>query len=179
MIHAAATDSDAAELSEFMTQGGGIGGETHEERRANRLTPFGRMVRSDRYKYCVYSDDKQERELLDLDALSGGRRELERQRMLLRTVRQESLVDMQADPGEMKNLAKDPAYADVLKQHRLYLDEFCRKYGDDFTAPEPAVQRGGQGREVQRRKLGGHDRCRAAVHRRTCPVPPQTCIPRC
>jgi hypothetical protein len=43
---------------------------------------------------------------------------------------------MENDPGEMKNLAKDPAYAKVLKQHRAYLDEFCRKHNDDFQAPE-------------------------------------------
>jgi choline-sulfatase len=122
-------------VQNYMTQGAGIGGETKEERRANRLTPFGRMVRSDRYKYCVYSDDKQERELVDLATLTGERRELERQRMLLRTIRQESLIDIQNDPGEMKNLAKDPAYKEVLQQHRRYLEEFCQEHGDTFSAP--------------------------------------------
>lgn len=58
--------------------------------------------------------------------------------MLLRTVRQESLIDMQNDPGETKNLAKDPAYAKVLNQHRAYLKEYGEKYGDDFAAREAA-----------------------------------------
>jgi arylsulfatase A-like enzyme len=119
-----------------MAQGNGLGAGTKEERRANRLTPYGRMVRSDRYKYCVYSDDQPEKELLDPATLSGERKELERLRIRLRAVRQESLIDMENDPGEMKNLAKDPAYAKVLKQHRAYLDEFCRKHNDDFQAPE-------------------------------------------
>ena len=58
--------------------------------------------------------------------------------MLLRTVRQESLVDMQSDPGEMKNLAKDPVYAEVLKAHRAYLDQFGVQFSDAFTAPKAA-----------------------------------------
>jgi hypothetical protein len=76
------------------------------------------------------------RELLDPATLSGDRNELEHLRTLLRTVRQESLVDMQNDPGEMKNLAKDSAYEEVLQQHRAYLEEFCRKHNDGFQAPE-------------------------------------------
>lgn len=49
-----------------------------------------RMVRSARYKYIVYA--------------SGARREM--------------LVDMKNDPGEMNNLAQDPASAPVLNEHR-------------------------------------------------------------
>jgi len=122
-------------VQNYMTQGRSLGGDTHEERRANQMTPFGRMVRSDRYKYCVYSDGNQT-PLVDLATLTGERRELERQRMLLRTVRQESLIDMQNDPGEMKNLAKISAYKEVLEQHRAYLEEFCLQQGDTFSAPE-------------------------------------------
>lgn len=64
----------------------------------------GRMVRSRRFKYCAY----------DL----GGRRE--------------SLVDMEADPGEMINLAGKAEYAAELKRHREYLQEWQRKVGDPF-----------------------------------------------
>ncbi|MFC1453914.1 sulfatase [Verrucomicrobiota bacterium] len=64
----------------------------------------GRMVRSQRYKYCVY--DK------------GTHRE--------------SLVDMQTDPGETINLAKDRKYIPELKQHRRFLDEFSRRFADPF-----------------------------------------------
>ena len=52
-----------------------------------------RMVRSARYKYIVYA--------------SGARREM--------------LVDMKSDPGEMNNLAQDPASASVLNEHRQLL----------------------------------------------------------
>ena len=119
-----------------MTQGRGIGEGTPEERRANKLKPYGRMVRSDHYKYCVYSEGEQTAPLVDIKALSGERKELERQRLLLRNVRQESLIDMKNDPCEMKNLAKDGAYRKILEQHRRYLEDFCQKYGDDFSAPK-------------------------------------------
>lgn len=52
-----------------------------------------RMVRSARYKYIVYA--------------SGANREF--------------LVDMKRDPGEMKNLAQEPALSSVLKEHRELL----------------------------------------------------------
>jgi len=72
-----------------------------------KLTPHGRMVRSDRYKYCVYSEGQ----------------------------RRESLVDMEKDPGEMKNLAQDVAHQPILAQHRQYLRLWCRENGDDFPVP--------------------------------------------
>jgi arylsulfatase A-like enzyme len=56
----------------------------------------GRMVRSTRFKYCAYN--------------SG-------------TIH-ESLVDMAADPGEMKNLATVPEYGDILRKHRRYLRQW-------------------------------------------------------
>jgi len=118
-----------------LAQGRGMG-KTRDEQSASKLKPYGRMIRSDRYKYCVYSEGEQTPLAVDISILSGERKTLEEQRLMLRTVRQESLVDMKNDPGEMKNLAKDPAYADVLKQHRRYLDEFCREHGDDFAAPK-------------------------------------------
>ena len=62
----------------------------------------GRMIRSQRYKYCVYTE--------------GPIRE--------------SLVDMQDDPGEMKNIATLPEYKDVLFEHRRYLEQWIEKSGD-------------------------------------------------
>jgi arylsulfatase A-like enzyme len=62
----------------------------------------GRMVRSARFKYCVYTQ--------------GAIRE--------------SLVDMQKDPGEMKNLATLPDYEDALTAHRRYLDRWIEESGD-------------------------------------------------
>ena len=61
-----------------------------------------RMLRSARYKYSVYE--------------SGARREV--------------LTDMLADPGEMKNLAMDPAFAPVLAEHRKLLKEWYQQNGE-------------------------------------------------
>jgi len=72
------------------------------------LTPQmeGRMVRTDRYKYCLYS--------------RGNRRE--------------SLVDLQADPGEMNDLAADPKFRDVLLAHRELLARFGKEHNDPLVA---------------------------------------------
>ena len=66
------------------------------------LKPQGRMVRSDRYKYCIYDHGKS----------------------------RESLIDMQADPGEMKNLARRAEYRDILTKHRNHLRNFTRIHRD-------------------------------------------------
>jgi arylsulfatase A-like enzyme len=66
------------------------------------LTPEGRMIRSRRYKYCLYSEGQQ----------------------------RESLVDMQSDPGEMVNQAENPEFADILQRHRSYLKEFAKSNND-------------------------------------------------
>jgi arylsulfatase A-like enzyme len=69
------------------------------------LQPDGRMVRSSKYKYCLYS--------------LGRRRE--------------SLVDMQADPGEMVNLAEKSQYRTALLQHREFLRDFAQKHSDSVA----------------------------------------------
>jgi arylsulfatase A-like enzyme len=61
-----------------------------------------RMLRSARYKYVVYA--------------SGARREM--------------LLDMAADPGEMKNLAMVPAFAPVLAEHRVLLKDWYQQNGE-------------------------------------------------
>ena len=66
----------------------------------------GRMVRTARYKYCVYS----------------------------RGQRRESLVDLQADPGELNDLAADPACRDVLLQHRALLAKYGEEQHDPLVA---------------------------------------------
>jgi arylsulfatase A-like enzyme len=70
-----------------------------------RPTAEGRMVRSERYKYCVYSH--------------GDRRE--------------SLVDLQADPGETKNVAGDPQYRKTLLDHRALLAQFGKELNDPLS----------------------------------------------
>ena len=62
----------------------------------------GRMLRSDRFKYCVYDD--------------GPHRE--------------QLMDMKDDPGEMKNLAESEVYRDVIEKHRKRLRKWVTRTGD-------------------------------------------------
>jgi arylsulfatase A-like enzyme len=57
------------------------------------------MLRTDRYKYIIYE--------------SGSPRE--------------QLIDLAQDPGEMKNLASNPASSDVLKRHRGLLKQWYRE----------------------------------------------------
>ena len=63
---------------------------------------YSRMVRTKRFKYCIYD--------------SGRHRE--------------QLIDMVNDPGEMKNLAEDEKYKDVLEKHRQLLHDWIEKTGD-------------------------------------------------
>ena len=77
------------------------------------MKPAGRMLRSARYKYCVYDQGRQ----------------------------RESLVDLEKDPGERVNLAGDPAAAAILDEHRALLLAWSRERGDKtfpFIAPDPA-----------------------------------------
>ena len=62
----------------------------------------GRMLRTHRYKYCVYSSGKM----------------------------RESLVDLQNDPGELKTLAATPEYRKVINQHRDYLQQWITESKD-------------------------------------------------
>ena len=66
------------------------------------LQPHGRMVRSDRFKYCLYSEGE----------------------------RRESLVDMKNDPLEMVNLAEDPGYKHALLEQRAYLKQHAMQNND-------------------------------------------------
>ena len=59
----------------------------------------GRMVRSNRYKYNLYK--------------GGEPREM--------------LIDMDIDPGEMKNLVALEEYEDVLQEHRRMLGDWTEK----------------------------------------------------
>jgi len=69
----------------------------------------GRVIRTPRFKYARYKGDPVE-----------------------------MLFDMQADPWETKNLYKDPARADVLKQHRAMLDNYLA--GLDVVEPTPTLE---------------------------------------
>ncbi|MEM0915665.1 MAG: sulfatase-like hydrolase/transferase [Planctomycetota bacterium] len=82
-----------------------------------RPTPRGRMVRSDRFKYCLYDQGE----------------------------RRESLVDLLDDPGETVNLAPRPEMADVVAQHRRMLGAFAEVHGDDTAAAMLASRGSGTG----------------------------------
>ncbi len=69
------------------------------------LQPKGRMIRSENFKYCLYSE--------------GNERE--------------SLVDMRFDPLEMVNQAKNPIYKEVLSQHRAYLKTHAEQTEDQVA----------------------------------------------
>ncbi len=64
----------------------------------------GRLVITDRYKYCAYS-------------IGPG---------------SETLHDLQVDPGEQHDLARSPAHRDILVEHRRLLAEWQHKTGDPF-----------------------------------------------
>ena len=68
-------------------------------------TPHGRMVRSRRYKYCLYSQGE----------------------------RRESLFDIERDPGETRNIAAEPAQAEVLAAHREMLKRYAQAHGDHLA----------------------------------------------
>lgn len=64
----------------------------------------GRLVITDRFKYCAYS-------------IGPG---------------SETLHDLQVDPGEQHDLARSPAHRDILVEHRRLLAEWQHKTGDPF-----------------------------------------------
>ena len=65
------------------------------------------MVRTENFKYSVYDLGKH----------------------------RESLIDMENDPHELKNLSRNPEYVNVLKKHQLKLKEYAEEVGD-FEALE-------------------------------------------
>jgi choline-sulfatase len=66
-------------------------------------TVTGRMLRSARYKYCVYHHERESEELL---------------------------CDLQEDPLETRNLAGSPAHQRVVREHRQLLTEWTQQAGD-------------------------------------------------
>ena len=46
----------------------------------------------------------------------------------------EELYDMKNDPGERKNLAKNPKYAKVLAEHRAMLDDYITRSKDNYRS---------------------------------------------
>jgi len=67
---------------------------------------YGRMVRTDRFKYCIHD---------------SGRHA-------------EQLIDLKNDPGEMKNLAETDEYKGILKTHRRLLCKWIERIDDNIGA---------------------------------------------
>lgn len=65
-----------------------------------------RVIRTARYKYVIYN--------------SGDRRE--------------QLIDLNKDPGEMRNLAGSPEYQSILAEHRQYMREWIKSNQDTIAA---------------------------------------------
>lgn len=89
---------DAVVVENRMSQGGKVDG----------FVPItdGRMVRTERYKYCVYAHGEH----------------------------RESLVDLVNDPNEMVDLASDPGYRAIVEEHRARLRRFATEHGDALAA---------------------------------------------
>ena len=68
-------------------------------------TMQGRMVRTDRYKYCLYSHG----------------------------IRREALYDMQEDPLETVNLAGVSEHRPIVLKHRQLLRDFAKRYADTLA----------------------------------------------
>jgi arylsulfatase A-like enzyme len=67
-----------------------------------------RMVRSDRYKYIVYAKGEM----------------------------REQLFDLEADPGETKNLVQQPDMKQIVESHRSMLRDWIKRTNDKFILPE-------------------------------------------
>lgn len=76
----------------------------------DKIVSPGRMVRSEGYKYTHYLEG------------SG-----------------EELYDLRSDPFEKHNLAKDPAHAAILEEHRAMLERHLRQTSDDYRSLEVKV----------------------------------------
>jgi len=60
------------------------------------------MIRTERYKYCIYDN--------------GDKRE--------------QLFDMKKDPGEMNNLVYDKKFNDILQEHRELIAKWAEDTND-------------------------------------------------
>ena len=79
--------------------------ETMFARGGTNLGGTGRMIRTDRYKYCIYDNGE----------------------------KREQLFDMENDPGEMNNLVYEEKYRNELKKHRKLISEWAVETRDtDF-----------------------------------------------
>lgn len=110
-----------------------------------------RAVRDDRFKYIRsdYPDLPSGHPLAFRDnqrIARALRREYEagrldaRQRQWFEAPGAERLFDLEKDPFELNDVAKDPAYAEVLDRMRIALSDFGTRVGDLGEIPEPELR---------------------------------------
>ncbi|WP_236621951.1 sulfatase-like hydrolase/transferase [Novipirellula maiorica] len=110
-----------------------------------------RTVRSDQLRYIrnfypdrpmlqpQYRDNK--KDVLDLKRLHQAGQLNDYQEQHWFGVRPtEELYDIANDPHQINNLAGDPQYADVLREHRDVLDKWIKETNDQGQYPESVVQ---------------------------------------
>ena len=111
------------------------------ETRFRRAACDGRMVRTERFKYVVYS--------------WGAFRE--------------QLFDLHSDPGEMVNLAVSSRHSDVLQKHRDLLRAWCARTGDGFSGghySHPSTPHMVPGDEYPRQDLSDNGNKSGYTHQR-------------
>lgn len=86
--------------SDHMIQGADI----DEDGKKETPMPQGRMIRSERFKYTVWSEGRH----------------------------RESFIDLVADPGETVNLAYDARYESEVAHHRVLLNSWGSRFRDNF-----------------------------------------------
>jgi arylsulfatase A-like enzyme len=76
--------------------------ETMFARGSTNLGATGRMIRTTKYKYCIYDNGE----------------------------KREQLFDMEKDPGEMNNLVYEKKYSTILTEHRELIEEWAEETKD-------------------------------------------------
>ncbi len=112
-----------------------------------------RAVRTNRFKYIRRFDDRAEPVLANTDD-SPSKDVLVESGWAERRVDAEQLYDLVFDPNEAGNLARDPAYAEVLDDLRGRLQEWMRRTGDPLLAGHVSGPEGARTNTPDQRSAG-------------------------
>ncbi len=128
--------------------------------RVDEAFEVARSVRNERYSYVRnyyphlpliqpnYYTDQSEVMMALYEALAEGNLTAAQQSMWHPRRSAEELYDRQADPYEVKNLADDPAYQEVLQQMRQAQQQWALETHDSGMIPEPMMHRMAQGSTI-------------------------------
>lgn len=100
-----------------------------EETWHDRYNPL-RGVRTERYKYVRCFDPGSPEVYLPADIYRSPSGAALREAYYARTRASEELYDLEADPGETRNLVGDPSVADVLRQLRGWVEQWMERTAD-------------------------------------------------